>query len=71
MDVGEDEEIAQILVNMRVGDLGPAMSRLEQSDPKPTQNLRDGPQPPQSGKRYGTRTAAGLKVGRSYADYAD
>ena len=69
MDVGEDEEIAQILVNMRVGDLGPAMSRMEQSDPKPTQSSRDGPS--QSGKRYGTRTAAGLKVGRSYADYAD
>lgn len=71
MDVGEDEEIAQILVNMRVGDLGPAMSRMEQRDPQAAQNPRDGPLSSQAGKRYGTRTAAGLKVGRSYADYAD
>jgi len=71
MDVGEDEEIAQILVNMRVGDLGPAMSRMKQRDSQSVENPQEAPHPSQSGKRYGTRTAAGLKVGRSYADYAD
>lgn len=66
-----DEEIAEILIHMRVADGG---------SPASTDGaMPDAPLPRRaaavaaiasnaSGKRYGTRTAAGLKVGRRYTD---
>lgn len=61
MDVGEDEEIAKILLNMKVGDYGPPESTSQDtSKPKPL--------PAQAAKRYGTRASAGLRVGRNFAD---
>lgn len=55
LDVGEDEEIAKILLNMRVGDHSPSTSTVEKH-------------PVPSGRRYGTRASHGLKIGRKHAD---
>lgn len=95
MDVGGEEEIAQILLNMRVQDTHSAEPSTH-SMPLPVPALTTGPHhsgpaaassgrqyssrgsaPSREagvgtdGRRYGTRTAAGLKVGRRYTDLLD
>ena len=70
--MGEDEEIAKILLNMRVGDPrtelhSHVVGRADTKSKKQQSNRL----PSQAGKRYSTRTAAGLKVGRSYANLDD
>lgn len=63
LDVDEDEEIARILLNMRVGDLPNAQMGTDK-----TAKSKPRPLPSQAGKRYGTRASRGVRVGRSFAD---
>lgn len=67
LDVEEDEEIARILLNMRVGDYPKPHTKQEHKIMKET-NAQSRPLPSQAGKRYGTRASTGVRVGRSYAD---
>ena len=68
-----DEEIAEILIHMRVADPSPgSMSTDGQIQQDPQRKTAGVPATiannNSSGKRYGTRTAGGLKVGRRYTD---
>lgn len=63
LDVDEDEEIARILLNMRVGDPPNAHVSTEKSS-----KAKSKPLPSQAGKRYGTRSSRGVRIGRSFAD---
>jgi uncharacterized membrane protein YgcG len=63
MELGAEEEIAQILLNMRVRDSSPAPSSAGAATGGGGSGGVDS-----GGRRYGTRTAAGLKVGRRYDD---
>lgn len=65
LDVDEDEEIARILLNMRVGDPPKSYTSIDKSNAKQSKSR---PLPSQAGKRYGTRASRGVKVGRSFAD---
>lgn len=63
LDVDEDEEIARILLNMRVGD--PPNAHVSSDK---TAKSKSKPLPSQAGKRYSTRASRGVRVGRSFAD---
>lgn len=65
MELGAEEEIAQILLNMRVRDSSPAPSSAGGGA---SLGAGGGAGVDSGGRRYGTRTAAGLKVGRRYDD---
>jgi len=81
MDVGADEEIAQILLHMRVQDAsGPGTApTANMMVETPSGGMGVGGRSSSvtasattsNGRRYGTRTAAGLKVGRRYTDLLD
>jgi len=71
LDVGEDEEIARILLNMRVGDPVGNIKPHNKPDNRMPKPSKPQPLPSQAGKRYGTRASAGLRVGRRYADVED
>jgi hypothetical protein len=66
MEFGGEEEIAQILLNMRVRDSPPPSAAVSFAGLP-----RGGAAVEVGGRRYGTRTAAGLKVGRRYDDLLD
>lgn len=65
MEVGTEEEIAEILLKMRVAD---GQTMLDVTVTHSQGDAPAGGDHAHIGRRYGTRTAGGLKVGRRYGD---